>query len=431
MSNLNIIFFALLLLGLSCGTKDKFEMTPDGYRFKYHIDAKGASPETGDEIYYRMYVRLGDSVVHQSFDNVQNNRPFSTMRMPDVSLLKMRLKPHEDALRIMSPGDSITIYYGLDSLERRPRGFKDDDYIFYDLVMVDFKTRAPAPVRKKAKPLPIDDYEVTPNGYPVVFHVDKDGDSPTVGEYINFRMYIRNDDKIVFSTQKNKLAKETYKTAPYTVSRNPAPQMDAFGIMSPGDSLTLYYQIDTMARKPEGFENSDMVYYDIVLLDILTAAEYNSLQREKEGVAVAKQQAIKDREPEVRALLNKTLKQYKNNELGIKLRNGNNGLKYMVLEQGNGTTIESANDVRHHFYCITEDGQPFGGSFATGEPYSVLIGARKVIPGWESGLRLFEEGSKGILFVPSELAYGDKGLEEKVPPNKDLVFYIDVDEVRK
>ncbi|MEN0047052.1 MAG: FKBP-type peptidyl-prolyl cis-trans isomerase [Bacteroidota bacterium] len=432
MSNLNIIFFALLLLGLSCGTKDKFEMTPNGgYPFKYHINAKGSGPEMGDEVYYRMYVRLGDSVVHKSFSNIQNTRPFSTMKVPDFSLIKTTIKPHEDALSVMSPGDSVTVYYALDTIDRNRRNMKEGDYIFYDLVMVDFKTKEPVIVPKEAKPLPVDDYEVTPNGYPVVFHTNKEGNPPKVGEYINFRMYIRNDEGIVFSTQKNKLANETYKTAPYTVVKDPSPQMDAFGMMSPGDSLTLYYQIDTMASKPKGFEKSDMVYYDLVMLDVLTAAEYNGIQREKLNAEAAEKRAITEREPEVRDLLNKTLQQYKNDELGIKLREANNGLRYMILEQGNGTKIESANDVRHHFYCITEDGEPFGGSFATGETYSVIVGSRKVIAGWESGLRLFEEGSKGILIVPSALAYGEQGLPGKVPPNTDLMFYIDVAKVRK
>ncbi|MEL6942425.1 MAG: FKBP-type peptidyl-prolyl cis-trans isomerase, partial [Bacteroidota bacterium] len=402
-------------------------------RFKYHIDEKGESPMAGDEIYYRMYVRLGDSVVHRSFNSIRNERPFSIMKMPDVALLKNKLKPHEDALRLMSPGDSITIYYTTDTLDRKPLGFEDANYIFYDLVMVDIKKNIEEikPVPKEAKPLPVEEYEVTPNGYPVVFHVNKEGATPRVGEYINFRMYIRNDDEVIFSTEKNKIGNESYKTAPYIITDNISPQMDAFGMMSPGDSLTLYYQIDTMDRKPKGFEDSDMVYYDIVLLDIQTTSEYNSQQRQKESLEESKKQAVRNREAGIKNLLTKTLQQYKNNELSIKLRSASSGLKYMILEKGNGISIESANTVNHHFYCMMDNGETFGSSFPTGEPYSVLIGTRKVISGWESGLRLFEEGSKGILFVPSELAYGAEGIEGKVPPNTDLIFYIDVEEVRK
>ena len=130
------------------------------------------------------------------------------------------------------------------------------------------------------------------------------------------------------------------------------------------------------------------------------------------------------------AELKKIIGQYKRDELGTRIRSSGK-LKYMILEPGNGTKIESANDVRLHFHCMLEDGTSFGGSYPTGETYSVMIGARKVIDGWETGLRLFEEGSKGILFVPSELAYGEQGLEDKVPPNTDLVFYLDIEQVRK
>ncbi|MEM9847638.1 MAG: FKBP-type peptidyl-prolyl cis-trans isomerase [Bacteroidota bacterium] len=414
---------------MSCVSKEKFERTPNGYDFKYHVNQEGKSPTVGDEVYYRMYVRNSDTILHKSFDNVNNMRPFSMLYLPSDDLQRSQLRPHEDALRVMSPGDSITIYYGIDSLERKPAGFENESYIFYDLVMVDFKKKE-AKAKKQAKPLPVTDFEVTPSGYPVVFHKDVEGTPPVFGEYLHFRMYLRSDDGIVFSTEKNRVGSEQFKVARYMKTKNPAPQMDAFSIMSPGDSLTLYYQIDTMDRKPEGFEDSDMVYYDIVLLDVLTQGEHSRAQAELNKAAAIEKQKIKDRQTEVAAQLKKIMAQHKNNELGARLRTSGQ-LEYVILEPGNGTTIETGNEVKHHFYCMMGSGTPFGGSYATGEPYEVVIGTRKIIEGWESGLRLFEEGSKGILFVPSALAYGEKGLGDRVPPNTDLAFYIDIESVRK
>ncbi|MEM9885346.1 MAG: FKBP-type peptidyl-prolyl cis-trans isomerase [Bacteroidota bacterium] len=426
----SLLYFIAILFTFSCASKDKFEKTPNGYDFKYHVNVEGASPDEGDEIYYRMYVRNSTTVMHRSFDNVNNMRPFSTISLPsNLQLEKIQLRPHEDALRVMSPGDSITIYYGIDSLERKPAGFENENYIFYDLVMLDFKKKE-VKVKKEPKPLPVTDFEVTPNGYPVVFHKNEEGASPKVGEYIHFRMYLRGDEGIVFSTEKNRVDNEKYKVAQYIIPKNPIPQMDAFGMMSPGDSLTLYFQIDTMDRKPPGFENSDMVYYDIVLLDILSTGEYNQARAARGRAEEAEKQKIRDQESPVIAQLKKVMAQYKNKELSTRLRTSGE-LEYVILQAGNGTKVESGNKIKHHFYCMLENGNSFGGSYATGEPYEVIVGTKKIIEGWESGLRLFEEGSKGVLFVPSELAYGENGFGERVPPNTDLVFYIDMVEVRK
>ncbi len=419
----------VLLLIAACKTKDKFEYTPEGYPFKYHINESGDSPMAGDEVLYRMYVRNKDSVMHKSHEAVYSNSPFAKVSIPKNE--KIKKKPHVDALSIMSPGDSITLYYKIDTLPQKPKGFEDAEYIFYDIVMVNFEKKEP--VKKKTpKPLPVTDYEVTPNGYPVKFHINKKGAVPKTGDYINFRMYIRNDDGIVYSTEKNKTGDETdaFKTAPFVLGTNPAPQMDAMSMMSAGDSLTLYFQIDTMDRKPQGFENSDMVYYDIALVDVKSPAEHNKLQAEKTRAVFEEQKKIREREPTIEAKMQKIAQQYIDGELDIKIRNGQKGVKYMILEPGKGENIRDANYVSHHFYCLMKDGTKFGSSYPNGEPYEVLVGERKVVQGWEQGLKNLKEGSKAVLFVPSNLAYGETGLEGKVPPNTELLFYVDVVEVR-
>ena len=83
-----------------------------------------------------------------------------------------------------------------------------------------------------------------------------------------------------------------------------------------------------------------------------------------------------------------------------------------------------------NFYCIMSNGTVFGSSYPDGEPYQVLIGEQRVIKGWEEGLMLLKNKSKAVFFVPSSLAYGTEGLEGQVPPNTELIFYIEVTDVR-
>lgn len=424
-----VALLATLLLIAACKTKDKFEYTPEGYPFKYHINQSGEQPASGDEVLYKMYVRNGDSVVHKSHESVYNDDPFAKVRIPKNERVKK--KPHVDALSIMSPGDSITLYYKIDTLPKKPAGFENAEFIYYDIVMVNFEKYEP-PVKKTPKPLPVEDYEVTPNGYPVKFHVNKEGETPKAGDFINFRMYIRSDDGIVFSTEKNKTGdeKDPYKTAPFVLGNKPSPQMEAMSMMSAGDSLTLYYQIDTMDKKPQGFENSDMVYYDIAMVDVKSPARHNEQQREKNRAALESRKKVREQEPVVAAQMQKILKQYQAGELDVKIRNGQKGVRYMILEPGSGENIKDANYVEHHFYCIMKDGTLFGTSYPNGEPYQLLVGERKVVQGWEQGLKNLKQGSKAVLFVPSNMAYGAAGLEGKVPPNTELIFYVDIVEVR-
>jgi FKBP-type peptidyl-prolyl cis-trans isomerase FkpA len=432
--NRNILqysFYLLLFLltAAACKSKDGRQLTPNGYDFVFHIDKDGDSPQPGDEVNYKLYVRNSDTLVYKSFDGPSNPLPFSSVTLPDPTLDASKSRPHIDALSVMSPGDSITIFYSIDSLDRRPLNFEGEEFIFYDVVLLDFKKKEVKP-KKEPKPLPVDDYQVSPRGYPVVFHIDKEGESPKFGEFIQFRMYIRNDKELVYSTQKNTLNGESFKTAPYTPIRNVAPQMDAFGMMSPGDSLTLYYQIDTLENKPRGFEDSDMVYYDIVLVDVMSRSEHAVKRAEVDRQKALGKQDLIDKGPEIVELLRKTNRQYKDGELLTRIRQTNSGLRYMILEPGDGAPIETGSRVIHHFYCITENDEPFGGSYQTGETYSIIVGERKVITGWENGLRVLKEGSKAILFVPADQAYGEEGFEGKVPPNTDLLFYVDVVEVR-
>lgn len=423
------LFFGILCLMVACTPKEKFEHTLGrGFPFQFHINESGESPLAGDEVLYRMYVRKGDSVINKSHEDLMGKKPFSKAVLPPENV-KIVVPPHLEVMQQLSPGDSITLYYPLDTMKRVPPIFEGEKYIYYDIVMVDFSKAKPK-VKKEAKPLPIDDYEVTPNGYPVVFHRNEAGDTPKLGEYIYFRMYIRNDDKVIFSTAQNKRGTETFKSAQFTLTNNPPPQMDAFSIMSPGDSLTLYYQIDTLDKKPQGFENSDMVYYDIVLLEIKDQAQQSRYNQEKRAEKEAEKQAIRDREPAVEALLKKTIRQYKAGELDMRIRTAASGLKYMILELGNGSPIQTSNYVLNHFMCMMEDERMFGSSYPDGEPLQVLVGSRTVIPGWETGLRLLKEGSKAVFFVPPALAYGAEGVPGQVPPNAELIFYVDVAEVR-
>lgn len=102
------------------------------------------------------------------------------------------------------------------------------------------------------------------------------------------------------------------------------------------------------------------------------------------------------------------------------------GLQYEVLEAGEGTRPEATDTVTTHYEGRLIDGTVFDSSYRRGEPASFPL--NRVIPGWTEGLQLMSPGAKYRLYVPAELAYGDRAAGS-IPPNSTLIFDVELLEV--
>lgn len=76
-----------------------------------------------------------------------------------------------------------------------------------------------------------------------------------------------------------------------------------------------------------------------------------------------------------------------------------------------------------------EDGTKFDSSFHHGRPFQFVIGAKRVIQGWDQGLMGMKEGGNRTLHVPAHLAYGERE-KGAIKPNSNLIFYVHLLEVR-
>ncbi|MDT8376854.1 MAG: FKBP-type peptidyl-prolyl cis-trans isomerase [Mariprofundaceae bacterium] len=105
------------------------------------------------------------------------------------------------------------------------------------------------------------------------------------------------------------------------------------------------------------------------------------------------------------------------------------GLQYEVLRAAEGNRPVATDMVKVHYKGTLIDGTEFDSSYARGEPATFPLNA--VIPGWGEGLQLMNVGSKYRLFVPSELAYGERGAGAKIGPNTTLIFDVELLEIVK
>jgi FKBP-type peptidyl-prolyl cis-trans isomerase FklB len=104
------------------------------------------------------------------------------------------------------------------------------------------------------------------------------------------------------------------------------------------------------------------------------------------------------------------------------------GLQYEILSEGAGASPKVGDTVKVRYRGTFIDGTEFDSSKRRGEPSSIEVGT--IMPGWTEALQMMKEGSKWKLFVPSELAYGKRGLG-RIPPNSTLIFELDLVSVEK
>ena len=102
------------------------------------------------------------------------------------------------------------------------------------------------------------------------------------------------------------------------------------------------------------------------------------------------------------------------------------GLMYIVHEEGKGPKPAAGQNVKVHYELKLADGMVVDSSYSSGTPLEIPIGVGRVIPGWDEGIQLLNEGSKATLIVPSDLGYGPSGAGGVIPPNATLIFKVEL-----
>ena len=104
------------------------------------------------------------------------------------------------------------------------------------------------------------------------------------------------------------------------------------------------------------------------------------------------------------------------------------GLQYEVLVKGNGISPIATDSVTVNYVGTKLDGTEFDSSIKRGEPVTFKL--NQVIPGWTEGLQLMKEGDKFKFYVPSQIAYGERG-SRTIEPNSTLIFEVELLKVIK
>ncbi len=275
----------------------------------------------------------------------------------------------------------------------------------------------------------------SPSGYKYIKHTNStEGESPKVGDYGFVNISVFQDDSLVNSTY------QMGRTVPIAIpdmSKIPEeqkgvgkanPVADVLMLMKVGDSVTVNVPIDSSMRKSPALANAKKLSYAVVLVEIKTKEQYDQFLADQRKEKDDKATAMKGEEAAVAAQLGGIVKDYVAGKNKDKIKSTASGLKYMILAEGTGKQAEAGKTVDVMYYGMLPNGEEFDNSYKRGQEFSFPLGQGQVIKGWDEGIALLKEGSKAVLFIPSDLAYGDQGTG-KIPAKSELMFYVELKKV--
>ncbi|MCS6916296.1 MAG: FKBP-type peptidyl-prolyl cis-trans isomerase [Chitinophagales bacterium] len=250
----------------------------------------------------------------------------------------------------------------------------------------------------------------TQNGLRYVILHDAGNPKAQPGDYVTYNVQWRNAaDSLLFDSRISGQPLISLVARPIY----PGDPWEVFTLLGVGDSAKCQVEAQTIYRThlPPNMKPNDKMWLHVEVLDLMPASRYDSLRQARANEQLAQEE--------------QRLVEYmkKNN---INAKRTESGLYVAMEREGSGPVAASGNSVRVHYTGKLLDGTVFDSSRNPGrDPFEFRIGSGQVIAGWDEGLTHFRKGGKGLLLIPSRLAYGERGSGGVIGPNEPLVFEIE------
>ena len=262
---------------------------------------------------------------------------------------------------------------------------------------------------------PFPGYKPTGTGLYYKEIVKGTGDALKVNDVIRLKLAYYINDSLLFST--DFLPEPAYDI----IRENSLFQGDvyeAFKMMHVGDSMSFMINADSVFRKhfrapviPEFVTPGSFLRWEIKVEEAMTEEAYQEMK-------MAEMEALqKKANDEFNAYLVAN---------GITTEPQESGLVYVCTKKGKGPKPGYKQKVKVHYTGKLLDGTVFDSSVERGEPIEFELGVGMVIPGWDEGIALMSKGEKGMLYIPSNLAYGSRQAGELIKPFSNLVFEVEL-----
>ncbi|MDN5215703.1 FKBP-type peptidyl-prolyl cis-trans isomerase [Fulvivirgaceae bacterium BMA12] len=275
------------------------------------------------------------------------------------------------------------------------------------------------------------------------FVTDVDGEKAKNGDYITFNVIYKNEsDSVLGSTLEMGTPFVMRKDSLWGSTKS---FEDCFNLMDKGDSAIFKIPAKALFKNqlPPELTEQSVITVLAGLEDILTeeqyrekVSEWQTIQRKKQMELTRKN--ILENGKELIEEQGGTIDQYLA-ENNLEAQTTESGIRYVISEQGSGEKPVAGDMVKVNYTGKLLDGTVFDtndeeAAKAAGvhvanrpyQPFTFQLGVGQVIFGWDEGIGLLNVGSKATIFIPSPLAYGERGAGEKIKPNSILVFDVEL-----
>ncbi|MGI9527347.1 MAG: peptidylprolyl isomerase [Weeksellaceae bacterium] len=212
----------------------------------------------------------------------------------------------------------------------------------------------------------------------------------------------------------------------FFITEVPTPWLDGkhtvFGEVIDGLSV-----VDSIANVEKGPQDKPKTDIKINHIDIIRKGDAYKDYDPAEAFKTAKAnhaQKLEEKRKQEEAKMQKEIDRIK--ELTEKAETTESGLRYVILEKGDGAKPAKGDDLDIHYTLRLANGKVLDSSYDRKQPLDVKVGQTQLIQGWMEALTMFERGSKVFLIVPPTLGYGTQGAGGVVPPNATLYFDMEV-----
>lgn len=263
-----------------------------------------------------------------------------------------------------------------------------------------------------------------PNGLKVKVFKEGTGPYAKSGEFIVARMIVKDAKDSVWRDTEE-------QNVPIIIPIGDDSTMDkeqgvngAFRVMKTGDSVCVEIDAKTLFGSnpiPPQLKPEDKLKYIFAVRDITDQSGVNMIQRELQEREMARMKSRSDAQLGMDTVALDTYLAERN----IKAQRDNSGLRYVVTKMGKGPRPTVASTIKVTYKGMLMDGKIFDQSKGQVEwPLSQMI------DGWKIGFPLLPKGSAAVLYIPSSLGYGENGYYPDIPANANLIFEVELFDVK-
>ncbi len=268
-----------------------------------------------------------------------------------------------------------------------------------------------------------DGYTTTDSGLKFRYINETDNPKPDSANTLLMHMVYRTEDTVLFPAP----GQEGPVPVPLMGAPPTSLVYEAFGMMKEGDSA--HFQVTPQelftntfgGPIPPFIDSTDMITFEVGVSEVMSEEEFQAYRME---MMRKQQEDMIAAMAEQNRLDSATIAEFLE-ENNIDAEATESGLRYQITQKGRGVQPAAGDSVVVNYQGTLLDGTEFDAG-----TYGFILGQQQVIPGWDEGIGLLNEGGKAMLYVPSPLAYGPQARSAVIGENAILVFDVELVDVK-